>query len=634
MWNAYSASYIKNNKTSNRFIMIISFLAAMMLSLVSGLFYNLWADQVNQTVAESGTSEVEFTPVVIAYIVVFTIASLALVMMIHHAFAATMTNRIHQLGILQSIGATPRQIKSTLVNEVVVLSLPAIIVGNIIGIGLCWAVMSIIIGSTANLRDYTLTFTYHPIVFIGSFGFSMLTAAVSAWIPARKLSRITPLEAIHYGNEPVIKRVKKYRIHSAIFGIYGEMARKSLFVRRKAMRVGTMSILLAVFACISILNMLGVSGLSTERTYFDRYKNNWDFLVTVKGDTYSEELLNDIRNTEDVTGCIVHRIVNSNTQIPTDYLSSDVQKLSLEKLNSSFVANEAGAYNTKVPIFILDDKSFAEYRGDTNDANVVAVNIIWDSVNSERTDRQYVPFLNEGKEIVLNVNGKDIPVSAFSDALPVLREELTQYALTLVMSESYYATLGFDLKAEETIYTLKMTDENKNDALEERLQGMLEAYPDYAFEGRVQELADEMQIQQGLRMIVYLFAGILTCIGLANIFASTLGQIHQRKREFARYFAVGLTPKGAAKILAWEAAIVALRPILLTIVVNIPLMALMLDAGGITASDFIAKRLPLTPAILLFAAVIGFVTLAYYLGGKKICNMNLVEVMKDDTMIL
>lgn len=633
MWNAYSASYIKNNKTGNRFIMIISFLAAMMLSLISGVFYNLWADQVNQTAAATGSSQVEFTPVVIAYIAVFTIASLALIMMIHHAFAATMINRIHQLGILQSVGATPRQIRSTLVNEVVVLSLPAVVVGNVIGIGLCWAVMAFIISSTANLRDYALTFAYHPLVFFGSFGFSMLTAAVSAWIPARKLSRITPLEAIHYGNEPVVKRVKKYRIHSAIFGIYGEIAYKSLYVRRKAMRVGTMSIFLAVFACISILNMLGVSGLSTQRTYFDRYKNNWDFIVSVKGDTYSEELLNDIRNAEDVNGCIVHQIVNSDTEIPVDYLSADVQKLSLEKLNSSFAANESGVYNTKVTIFILDDKSFAEYRGDAND-NVVAVNIIWDSVNSERTDRRYVPFLNAGKKIVLNVNGKDISVSAFADDLPVLREELTQYALTLVMSESYYENLGFDLKAEKTIYTLKMTDESKNDVLEERLQGMLEAYPDYAFEGRVQELADEMQIQQGLRMLIYLFTGILTCIGLANIFASTLGQIHQRKREFARYFAVGLTPKGAVKILAWEAAIVALRPILLTIVVNIPLMALMLDAGGITAGDFIAKRLPLVPAILLFTAVISFVALAYCLGGKKICNMNLVATIKDDTIML
>ena len=632
MWNAYSAGYIKNNKTGNRFIMTISFLAAMMLSLVSGLFYNLWADQVKQAAAKSGTAGIEFTPAVIAYIVIFTLACLALIMMIHHAFAATMTNRIHQLGILQSIGATPRQIKSALINEVVVLSLPAVIAGNIVGIGLCWAVMAFIISSTANLRDYTLTFTYHPIVFIGSFVFSMLTAAISAWIPARKLSRIAPLEAIRYGNEPVVKRVKKYRIHSAVFGIYGALAHKSLFARRKAMRVGTMSIFLAVFACISILNMLGVSGLSTQKTYFDRYKNNWDFLVTVKGDTYSQKLLNDIRNKEDIEGCIVHRIVNSDTKIPADLLSADVQKLGLENLSSSFAVSEADAYNTKVPIFILDDKSFAEYHGEANDATVVAVNIIWDSVNSERTDRRYIPFLNESKEIVLNINGKDISVSAFSDALPVLREELTQYALTLVMSESHYLSLGFDLVAEETIYTLKMTDESKNDVLEEKLRGLLETYPDYAFESRVQELADELQIQQGLRMIIYLFTGILTCIGLVYIFASTLGQIHQRKREFARYFAVGLTPKGAAKILTWEAAIVAFRPILLTIAVNIPLMAVMLDAGGISADDFIAQRMPLLPALLLFAAVIGFVALAYYLGGKKICNMNLIEAIRDDTL--
>ena len=630
MWSAYSRSFLRHNKTENRFVLVISFLASMMLSMVNGLFYNLWADQVKQ----AGSSQIKFTPVVIAYIAVFTIASIALIMMIHHAFAATMTTRIHQLGILQSVGATPRQIKSTLVNEVVVLSLPASIVGNLIGVGLSWAIMAFIISSTANLRDYTLTFTYHPMVFVGSFGFSMLTAAVSAWIPARKLSRMTPLEAIHYGNEPVIKRVRRYRISSAIFGVYGELARKSLFARRKAMRIGTMSILLAVFACISILNMLGVSGLSTQRTYFDRYKNNWDFLVTVEGDTYSDELLNDIRNTEDVTGCIVHRIVNASTQIPADYLSDDVQKLGLSNLNSSFTANEAGAYNTKVPIIIMDDASFAAYRGDGSDANVVAINIIWDSINSERTDRQYVPFLNNSEEITLSVNGADITVAAFADAMPILREEMTQYALTLVVSESYYATLGFNLTAEETIYTVKMTDESKNDVVEKRLQALLTAYPDYAFEGRVQELADEMQIQQGLRMIIYLFAGILTCIGLANIFASTLGQIHQRKREFARYFAVGLTPEGAAKVLAWEAAIVALRPILLTIVVNIPLMALMLDAGGITAADFIAKRLPLVPAILLFVAVIGFVALAYYLGGRKICNMNLAETIKDDTLAM
>ena len=632
MWKAYSAGYIRNNKTGNRFIMTISFLASALLSLVSGLFYNLWADQVQQTVATTGTSKVEMTPAIIAYIVVFSAASIALIMMIHHAFAATMTNRIHQLGILKSVGATRRQIRRTLTNEVVVLSLPAIVIGNIVGIGLAWLFMAFIITSTAGLRDYNLTFAYHPIVFLGSFLFSVLTALISAWIPAKKLSRITPLDAIRYGNEPVIKRVKKYRIHSAIFGIYGELARKSLYSRRKAMRIGTMSILLAVFSCVSLLNMFGISNLSTEKTYFDRFKNNWDFLVTTEADAYSKALLNDIRNIEGVENCIVHKRVSGNTQIPKEYLSGDVQKLGLENLNSSFVANDTRAYNVKAPIYILDDNSFERYCGEKTDANVIAVNIIWDSIHSERTNRQYVPFLNADKEILLNLEGTTIPVTGFANELPVLRESLEQYSLSLVMSESYYDSLGFNLDADESFYTIKVEDRNQYDGIKEELQQLLLAHPDYAFEGRIEEYENELEIQKGLRMLIYAFTGLLTCIGLANIFASTLGQIHQRKREFARYFAVGLTPKGAAKILIWEAAIVALRPIFFTIVINIPLMAIMLNAGGITAQEFVAKRLPLIPAIILFVAVIGFVGLAYYLGGKKICNMNLVDVIKDDTL--
>ena len=632
MWKAYSAGYIRNNKTGNRFIMTISFLASALLSLVSGLFYNLWADQVQKAVVETGTSRVEMTPAIIAYIIVFSVASIALIMMIHHAFAATMTNRIHQLGILKSVGATRRQIRKALTNEVMVLSLPAIVIGNLVGIGLAWLFMAFIITSTASLRDYTLTFVYSPIVFLGSFVFSVLTALISAWIPAKKLSRITPLDAIRYGNEPVIKKVKKYRVHSAIFGIYGELARKSLYARRKAMRIGTMSILLAVFACVSLLNMFGISNLSTEKTYFDRFKDNWDFLVTSEEGNYSKELLDEIRNIDGVSSCIVHKIVSSNTQISGEYLSGDVQKLGLENLNSSFLTNNNGAYSVNAPIYILDDNSFERYRGEKTDSNVIAVNIIWDSIHSERTNRQYVPFLNDGKEILLNIDGTTIPVTGFANELPVLRESLEQYALSLVMSESYFDFLGFNLEADKYFYTIKVEDGDRYDVVKEELQKLLLAYPDYAFEGRIEERENELEIQKGLRMLIYAFTGLLTCIGLANIFASTLGQIHQRKREFARYFAVGLTPKGTAKILTWEAIIVALRPILFTIVTNIPLMAIMLNAGGITAQEFITKRLPLIPTSTLFVAVIGFVGLAYYLGGKKICNMNLVDVIKDDTL--
>ena len=232
----------------------------------------------------------------------------------------------------------------------------------------------------------------------------------------------------------------------------------------------------------------------------------------------------------------------------------------------------------------------------------------------------------------MNIDGTTISVADFANDLPVLRESLEQYALSLVMSKSYYDSLCFNLDADEVFYTIKVEDKNRYDVVKKELQKLLLAYPDYVFDGRIEERENELEIQKGLRMIIYAFTGLLTCIGLANIFASTLGQIHQRKREFVRYFAVGLTPNGAAKILTWDAIIVALRPIFFTIVINIPLMAIMLNAGGITAQEFIAKRIPLIPTITLFVVVIGFVGLAYYLGGRKICNMNLVDVIKDDTL--
>lgn len=658
MWDAYSANYIRHNKNTSIFIMVTSLLTAMLLSLVSGVFYNFWADQVQQTIAATGTAQVEITPSIIAYVVVFTSASIALILMLHHAFAATMSSRIHQLGILQSVGATPRQIKSALISEVVVLSIPAILVGNLIGIGLCWMFMQFVINFSADFRDYTLTFAYSPAVLLGSIFFSLFTSAVSAWIPARKLSRITPLEAIHYGSEPAVERMRKFRFVSAIFGIHGELAKKSLHVRRKAMRMGTLSILFAVFSFVSLLNMEGISGLSTQKTYFDRFRDTWDFLITVEseadsgaltvesttdgealtveGTGDSEALMQEIRQIEGVESCIVHRLVYGSTSISKGDLSELVSSLGMENLSDRFDTG-AEAYTVDVPIFVLDDSSFGEYRGEHSEEQIVAVNIIWDSVNSVRQDRKYIPFLDTSKEILLEIAGGNgtvsVNVSAFSDGLPRLREELEQYSLTLVVSESYYETIQEVFPAEETYYTVRMTDESMNDAVDAQLQALLADRTDCELEGRIEETANDLQMRRGLRMIIAMFAGLMACVGLANVFASTLGQIHQRKREFARYFSLGMTPKDAAKMMIYEAMIVAFRPIILTILLNIPLVMYALDAGGISTEKFMTN-VSVVPAIAFFVAVLGFVGLAYYLGGRKINKMILVDAIKDDTLIL
>ena len=43
---------------------------------------------------------------------------------------------------------------------------------------------------------HNAVFTYHPLVFATTILVSVLTVLISAWLPARKLSKLTPLEAI------------------------------------------------------------------------------------------------------------------------------------------------------------------------------------------------------------------------------------------------------------------------------------------------------------------------------------------------------------------------------------------------------------------------------------------------------
>lgn len=55
------------------------------------------------------------------FIVITAMASFSLIVIIHNAFAVSMNARIHQFGIFSSIGATPKQIRTCLLQEAAAL---------------------------------------------------------------------------------------------------------------------------------------------------------------------------------------------------------------------------------------------------------------------------------------------------------------------------------------------------------------------------------------------------------------------------------------------------------------------------------------------------------------------------------
>ena len=153
----------------------------------------------------------------------------------------------------------------------------------------------------------------------------------------------------------------------------------------------------------------------------------------------------------------------------------------------------------------------------------------------------------------------------------------------------------------------------------------------FEMENRVQEKLDNDAMLNGYKLVVGALCVLLAFIGIANVFSNTLGFIRQRKREFARYMSIGMTPEGMRKMFWIEALVIAGRPVLITLPITAVFVWLMITASYLNPMEFLAVA-PIVPILLFIATLFGFVALAYYLGGKQILKCDLVEALRTDYM--
>lgn len=644
MWNFYSIRYIKHNKTTSIFLAAISFLSSSLISLICGVFYNLWADKVSREILKNGSYTEKFEPSMIAYTFVLAVVCASLAAMIHNAFEVSMSSRLHQLGIFKSVGATPRQIRTFLLHEAAILCSVPIAAGVLSGAGLCYGFMQFIIRVTSPVREYAVIFRYHILIAVISFLLSMVTILISAWIPARRMGRILPLDAISYGGEIPVKKMKRFHGFSSVFGISGELARKSIYSRRKALRTSTVSLVLSFLALMSFLNLDTISGISTQRTYFDRFRDKWDLRLAAKEmQNQEQEMTGKIRRIEGVKNCVSYKIITASAKLSQNMFSNELKKTNFRENTEHFIKDEDGTYRSKAAVFVLDNKSFRKYCADNGlqaEKRAVAVNIIWDRVHSNRADRIYLPLLDTEQPVTLTIKNPkapkkkniSVPIDSFTDTLPEIKEEFQQDSLNLVVSQDFYETIAKDFPYEKSFYNIKLTSEDKDSVVQRAIKKLLNPVSQYTLDSRKEQESSEGPMRKALRTVAGALAGLLSCIGIANVFSATLGQIYQRRKEFARYFSVGMPPGGMKKILLTEALIITLRPMILSAIVSVPVTAFALHFALIPVKDFIVQA-PVIPILIFALFIFCFVSFAYYLGGKKILRAVIADELRDETVI-
>lgn len=117
------------------------------------------------------------------------IASIALVVGgigIMNMMLVTVTERTTEIGLRKALGAEPGQIQVQFLIEAIILSLLGGVIGVVVGLGV----------SLAICMNTDITFSLNTFAIWLGVGFSAAVGIIFGWAPARKASRLNPIDAL------------------------------------------------------------------------------------------------------------------------------------------------------------------------------------------------------------------------------------------------------------------------------------------------------------------------------------------------------------------------------------------------------------------------------------------------------
>lgn len=582
------------------------------------------------------------------YLGILMIVVLSLILIIRNAFELSMNARIHQFGIFSSVGATPKQIKICLLQEAAVLSILPMILGSLLGIFISYGLNNAINIFAADVSGrHESVFHYHPFVLIGTILTSALTVLFSAWIPARRLSKLTPLEAIRNTSSFLLKKRKHSRILSILFGMKGELAGNALKAQRKSLRISTLSLLLSFLGFSIMLCFTTLADISTRYTYFERYQDAWDIMITLKDTQLSNfNLTKELQDISGIQDVAIYQKAEALTFLPAGLQSNELLALGgLEAVAKT--PKIEGQFQVSVPIVILDDTSFLNFCSQIGITlsldGVIIFNQIWDSVNSNFRYAKYVPFVKEYSQTttIYNISGNGqsikIPVLSYTQIVPILREEYKDYALVHFVPLTMWNKMSEQIgKAESDSYIRILSSgdtslANLNNLEKEIVQLISQGYKAES-ENRVQERLSNDNLIYGMKVILGAFCALLAMIGIANVFSNTFGFLRQRKWEFAQYMSIGLTPQEMREMFCIEAFVIAGKPLFITVPLTVLFVQFAVTASYLEPRVFWVEA-PILPILLFAVAIVLFVALAYYIGGKRLLQCDLNETLRNDVLV-
>ncbi|AST90877.1 cell division protein FtsX [Sutcliffiella cohnii] len=563
--------------------------------------------------------------------------------LIYNAFAISVSERARHLGMLASVGATKKQKRNSVFFEGIIIggiSIPIGIVSGIAGIGVTFYFINTFINEALNTTESLSVVVTPMTIFVACF-VSALTIFLSTYIPARKASKVSAIDAIRQTEDVKLtgKKVKTSKLVRKLFGIEAEIGLKNLKRNKRRYQATVFSLVISIVLFLTVAFFTSNLQKSVELS-----QDNINFDIQISGsNTTVEEDLRPLMNVDFVTESTLLEEVQLHAWIEENQIAEELKQVVKEDPS----VLEDGKYPYYVEVIGLDEESYEAYAKEVG-VNIDSIHedgvlpaIVIDQVSYKDYDLNKVIetktiHTTRGESIDLfNLNYEtgersyvnSVTIAALTDKIPMGVHTAHPGGLNIIVSASTLGQLlsdGFEGESYKYLYLSSSNPMATQEAIEEVKSPNLYVYN--IFKNRQQS----EQVILLMSVFTYGFIVLISAISVANIFNTISTSISLRKREFAMLKSVGMTPSGFNRMMNYESIFYGLKALLYGLPISIVVMILMyLSFNNTFEYGF---SLPWLEIIFVIIAIFVIVGSSMLYSIKKVKKQNIIEGLKQENI--
>ena len=587
--------------------------------------------------SSDATNTVIFTVIFSLAVIIIIIVMLASVFVIRNSFAISITEKTSMYGMLASVGATKRQIRRNVLFEGFILGLIGIPLGILLGLGvnaILIAILNSVLGDMLN--GATFVFVTPTIPIICAIVLSAVTIFCSSFFIALRASRIPPLVAIRGNKDIKVKNNKPYRtskLTKKLFGVGGEIASKSLKRSRKKYRTTVISIVVSVAMFIAVSAFMDYG-----MTYTEHYYGKTDYSYMVAGiDTKQAQTIEKMPEIENYLtfgmqyGCV----------------SADVP---VNECGENFLYDNAdGTKSFSVEFLEFEHDTFVqicrELKLDYNKVKggVLAYSKVTPDYDEDsRSYDEPVPLYSKDAPTKFIVYGSDeegnalktgeLKVSSVFDEIPKSADSVigegTILGQGLIIGEQGVISSQVGKNGCAVTLYANTSDHTSLTNRIESMEGADDSIYIVDYEENVRQFNAVMLI---VGIFVYGFIGVISLIGLTNIFNTISTNMQLRSKEFASLKSIGMTKKEFNRMIRLESLMYGIKSLLIGIPLGIAGVFAFFSAfsnGNVPMSFVFPWKAILISIAVVFVAV--WLIMKYSIS--KVNKQNIIETIRNDNI--